>query len=592
MLPEGLLIMKKIGIGYEKYKEFVDDNLYYVDKTLLIRDVIEKGGKVTLFTRPRRFGKTLALSMLKTFFEKEYDYDGNIVDNRHYFAGKRIMEAGDGILSRLGRYPALFMTLKSAKQPTFKGAFYKLKTSIVNEISRHAYLLDSERLTPEEKQKIRNWLQTDSKSYTEDVEGDKKLEEDINIFSTAFGEFSGMLKKHHGENVVILMDEYDVPLENAYFAGFYDRMAGFIRSFFESALKTNDSLEFAVITGCLRISKESIFTGLNNLTVNSVRSEKFGEYFGFTQEETEQMLKDYGLPDKVDEVKEWYDGYLFGDVEVYNPWSVTKYVYEHEMKHDKLPEPYWSNTSSNSIIKDLIYHADSNMKEELDRLVKGGTIEKKIHEDITYGDISFKDDERNEENLWNFLFFTGYLKKISEKKVGTHVYLTMKIPNLEIKNIYENQVTDWFDMEVKKKTDFSILHKAVLARNTEAISEFVNSILEQCISYFDSDESFYHGIFLSMLYGTPGYSVRSNREEGNGRTDIVLYPNRPKDPAILFELKVRKKFNEMEDGIEEAFTQIRDRKYEEGILDDGYAGVVSFGVCFCKKSCIVERYNT
>ena len=586
------MIMKKIGIGYEKYKEFVDDNLYYVDKTLLIRDIIEKGGKVTLFTRPRRFGKTLALSMLKTFFEKEYDYDGNIVDNRRYFEGKKIMEAGDGILSRLGRYPVLFLTLKSAKQPTFKGAFYKLKTSIVNEISRHSYLLDSERLSPEEKQKIRNWLQTDSKSYTEDVEGDKKLEEDINIFSTAFGEFSGMLKKHHGENVVILMDEYDVPLENAYFAGFYDRMVGFIRSFFESALKTNDSLEFAVITGCLRISKESIFTGLNNLTVNSVRSEKFGEYFGFTQEETEQMLNDYGLSDKVDEVKDWYDGYLFGDAEVYNPWSVTKYVYEHETKHDKLPEPYWSNTSSNSIIKDLIYHADGNMKEELDRLIKGGTIEKRIHEDITYGDISFKDDERNEENLWNFLFFTGYLKKVSERSIGTDIYLTMCIPNTEIRSIYRNQITDWFDMVVKKKADFSILHKAVLARDTEGISEFVNSILEQCISYFDSDESFYHGIFLSMLYGTPGYSVQSNREEGNGRTDIVLYPNRPKDPAILFELKVRKKFNEMEDGIEEAFAQIRDQKYEEGILDDGYAGVVSFGVCFCKKSCIVERYNT
>ena len=585
------MIMKKIGIGYEKYKEFVDDNLYYVDKTLLIRDIIEKGGKVTLFTRPRRFGKTLALSMLKTFFEKEYDYDGNIVDNRRYFEGKKIMEAGDGILSRLGRYPVLFLTLKSAKQPTFKGAFYKLKTSIVNEISRHSYLLDSERLSPEEKQKIRNWLQTDSKSYTEDVEGDKKLEEDINIFSTAFGEFSGMLKKHHGENVVILMDEYDVPLENAYFAGFYDRMVGFIRSFFESALKTNDSLEFAVITGCLRISKESIFTGLNNLTVNSVRNEEFGEYFGFTQEETEQMLNDYDLRDKVEEVKEWYDGYLFGDTEVYNPWSVTKYIYEHRAKHDKLPEPYWSNTSSNSIIKDLIYNADDNMKEELDRLVKGGAIEKKIHEDITYGDISFKDEEKNDENLWNFLFFTGYLKKVSERSIVDDIYLTMCIPNAEIRSIYRNQITDWFDMVVKKKADFSILHRAVLAKDTEAMSEFVNSILEQCISYFDSDESFYHGIFLSMLYGTPGYSVRSNREAGNGRTDIVLYPNRPKDPAILFELKVRKKFKEMEDGIEEAFTQIRDQKYEEGILDEGYAGVISFGVCFCKKSCIVERYN-
>ena len=580
--------MKKIGIGYEFYKEFIDQALYYVDKTLLIRDIVEKGGKVTLFTRPRRFGKTLALTMLKTFFEKEYDYKGNMVDNKHYFEGKKIMEAGDDILSRLGQYPVLFLTLKSAKQPTFENAFYQLKSSIMNEIDRHRYLLDSAELNDKEKDKLKLWIGSDQNAYSCKPEDQMRMENDISVFSKAFGELSELLKKHHGKNVVILIDEYDVPLENAYFAGFYDKMIGFIRSFFESALKTNDSLEFAVITGCLRISRESIFTGLNHLEVSSVNGKNFNEFFGFTPKETEQMLMDYNLSDKVEEVKEWYDGYLFGDAEVYNPWSVIKYVKDHVADYNSLPRPYWSNTSSNSIIKDLIYNADDDMKDELDRLVKGGTIEKKIHEDITYVDISFKANEKNDENLWNFLFFTGYLKKISEKKVGTQIYLTMKIPNLEILNIYENQITDWFDMEVKKKADFSILHKAVLARDTEAISEFVNSILEQCISYFDSDESFYHGIFLSMLYGTPGYSVRSNREEGNGRTDIVLYPNRPKDPAILFELKVRKKFNEMEDGIEEAFTQIRDQKYEEGILDDRYAGVISFGVCFCKKSCIVS----
>ena len=580
--------MKKIGIGYEFYKRIIDDDCYYVDKTLLIKDVVEKGGTVTLFTRPRRFGKTLALSMLRTFFEKEYDYDGNIVDNKRYFKGKKIMEAGDDIVSRLGQYPVLFLTLKSAKQPTFENAFYQLKSSIMNEIDRHRYLLDSAELNDKEKDKLKLWIGSDQNAYSSTPDDQIRMKKDISMFSKAFGELSEMLKKHHGKNVVILMDEYDVPLENAYFAGFYNEMIGFIRSFFESALKTNDALELAVITGCLRISKESIFTGLNNLTVNSVRNEEFGEYFGFTQEETEQMLNDYDLCDKVEEVKEWYDGYLFGDTEVYNPWSVTKYIYEHRAKHDKLPEPYWSNTSSNSIIKNLIYTSDSNMKEELDRLIKGGTIEKKIHEDITYGDISFKEEEKNDENLWNFLFFTGYLKKVSERSIVDDIYLTMCIPNAEIRSIYRNQITDWFDMVVKKKADFSILHKAVLARDTEGISEFVNSILEQCISYFDSDESFYHGIFLSMLYGTPGYSVRSNREAGNGRTDIVLYPNRPKDPAILFELKVRKKFNEMDDGIEEAFTQIRDQKYEEGILDEGYAGVISFGVCFCKKSCIVS----
>ena len=583
--------MQKIGIGYEYYKDFLDHNLYYIDKTLLIRDIVNKGGKVTLFTRPRRFGKTLALSMIQTFFEKEYDRDGKPVDNSRYFIGKKIMEKDSDITSMLGQYPVLSLTLKSAKQPDFKNAFYQLKSSIMSEINRHRYLLDSPELDKSEKEKFSIWVSTDQMPYSSETNDLMRMERDIALYSKAFGELAVLLKKHHKKNVIILLDEYDVPLENAYFEGFYDDMVGFIRSFFESSLKTNTALEFAVITGCLRISKESIFTGLNHLKINSVLGSNFDEYFGFTQTETEQMLCEYNLEDKVGEVREWYDGYLFGDTEVYNPWSVISYIDERQSDHNRLPRPYWSNTSSNSIIKDLVYHADSDMKAELDILIKGGTIEKKIHEDITYGDISFKDNEKNDENLWNFLFFTGYLKKVSERSIGEDVYLTMCIPNAEVRSIYRNQISDWFEIEVKKKTDFSSLHKAVLARDTEQIADFVSSVLEKAISYFDSDESFYHGVFLSMLYGTPGYSVQSNREEGDGRPDIVLYPNRPKDPAYLFEIKIRKKFNQMDDGLEEAYRQIKDRKYEEGILDDGYAGVVSFGICFCKKSCIAGLYK-
>ena len=575
--------MKKIGIGYEFYKEFVDRNLYYVDKTLLIRDIIEKGDKVNLFTRPRRFGKTLSLTMLQTFFELEYDYDGNIVDNRKYFEGKKIMEAGDEVVSMLGKYPVLFLTLKSAKQPDFVGAFYQLKNAIWQEIDRHRYLLDSDKLNEEEKEQLRQWINCDRTAYADIPEDMVRMQKDIRMFATVFGELSVMLKKHHGTGVVILLDEYDVPLENSYFEGFYNEMVGFIRSFFESALKTNTALELAVITGCLRISKESIFTGLNHLTVNTVRSEEFGEYFGFTPEEVETMLKDYGLTEKIEEVREWYDGYLFGNAEVYNPWSVINYTKLHVANPTRFPEPYWSNTSSNSIIKDLVYRADADVKEELDRLIQGGTIERKIHEDITYNDIY-----ESEDNLWNFLFFTGYMKKVSERKQDEDIYIKMCIPNAEIRSIYRNQIREWFDKEVLKTTDRSTLHKAVLAKDTDAMSAFITEMLQKTISTFDSEESFYHGFILSLLVGVPNYVARSNREEGDGRPDITLYPERPKDPAIIFEIKTRKKFNQMDDGIKEAFTQIKDKHYEEGIIDDGYAGVVSFGVCCCKKSCIIE----
>ena len=311
--------------------------------------------------------------------------------------------------------------------------------------------------------------------------------------------------------------------------------------------------------------------------------ESFSEGFGFTPAETEKMLTDYGLSDRIEEVKEWYNGYIFGEKEIYNPWSVINYVDSIVNDHRIFPRPFWANTSSNKIIKDLVWNADAEMKKELDELIKGGTIEKKIHEDITYDDI-----HESEDNLWNFLFFTGYLKKGSERKEEESVYLTMKIPNVEIMSIYKNQISGWFEKQIKD-TDRSVLNKAVLDGDTVTIEEYVSDLLAKSISTFDSGESFYHGFFLSLLYDVPNYTVKSNREEGNGRPDIVLYPNRPNDPAIIFEVKIRKKFNEMEDGLDEAYDQIRTKKYEEGILDDGYLGVRSYGICFCKKSCIVGR---
>ena len=582
--------MKKIGIGYEDYKEFIDEDMYYIDKTMLIYDVIEKGGKVTLFTRPRRFGKTLALSMLRTFFELEYDYDGNVIDKKRYFEGKKIMNADDKILSMMGKYPVIKLSLKSAKQPDFYNAFVKLREEIMSEFERHAYLEKSDLLSEEKKEVFRklykNSFERIDRKFESKEDEKKDFLKEVGHYSTALKTLSECLKMHHNENVIILLDEYDVPLENAYYNGFYNEMVGFIRSLFESALKTNDALQFGVVTGCLRISKESIFTGLNHLQINSVMDDTFSEGFGFTEEETEQMLIDYGLEANIPEVKEWYDGYLFGDKEIYNPWSVINYVKSIVLDKRKYARPFWANTSSNQIIKDMIWHADEEMKRELDILINGGTIEKQIHEDITYDDIN-----ESEDNLWNFLFFTGYMKKVSERSEDNgDIYLTMKIPNTEIASIYRGQIRNWFEKQIKSE-DRSILHKAVLDGDTDAIENYVSELLAKSISTFDGEESFYHGFFLSLLYGVPNYMPQSNREEGDGRPDIVLYPDRPKDPAIIFEIKRRKNFNEMEAGLKEAYDQIRDKRYEEGVLEDGYMGVKSYGICFCKKSCIVGAYE-
>ena len=570
--------MKKIGIGYEDYKEFIDGNMYYIDKTLLIRDVIEKGGKVTLFTRPRRFGKTLALSMLRTFFEKEYDSEGNVVDKRRYFEGKKIMDAPEDILSMMGRYPVIKLSLKSAKQPRYKAAVLQLRDEIISEFRRHSYIRNTTKLDEDD---IRMFNELSSGKSRDELKNEDDFRGEIDRYATALKTLSACLKKHHGENVIVLIDEYDVPLENAYYEGFYDEMVGFIRSLFESVLKTNDALQFGVVTGCLRISKESIFTGLNHLEISSVYNNSFEEGFGFTQDETEQMLTDYGIEDRISEAKEWYNGYLFGNTEIYNPWSIIKYVKSIAINHMRFPMPYWANTSSNTIIKDLVWNADEEMKRQLDVLISGGTIEKEIHEDITYDDI-----HESEDNLWNFLFFTGYMRKESERTDGEKTFLTMRIPNIEIRSIYRNQISAWFNKQVKE-TNKGELNKAVLEGDTDGIADYVSGLLKKSISVFDSNESFYQGFFLSLLYEVPNYAPRSNREEGEGRPDIVLYPDRPRDPAIIFEIKVRKKFSEMEDGLQEAYDQIIDRKYEEGVLDDGYLGVKSYGICFCKKSCIV-----
>ena len=561
-------IKKKISIGVEDFKEIIDKGAYFVDKTLMIQKLIESQAKVTLFTRPRRFGKTLNQFMIRRFFEDEITEKGEKVDNGYLFDGLAITECGEEIMQHQQLYPVIFLSLKSAKQPTYALAYMELKKRISEEYKRHRYVLPGEILTADEKARF---------------EAISAIMDDDSLYTDALGFLSMCLAKYHGKNTVILIDEYDVPLENAYFRGFYDEMIDFIRSLFESALKTNPYLEKSVITGCLRISKESIFTGLNNLETDSVLHTRYGDRFGFTQEEVEAMLAYYDLSEQLDEVKKWYDGYLFNNFEIYNPWSLLKYVNDRKDHVTEFALPYWSNTSSNSIVREMVGEADELAKADLETLMAGGTIEKPVHEDITYGDI-----HQSQDNLWNFLFFTGYLKKVGERKEGNNLKLEMKIPNIEIATIYENSISYWFEQRMKE-TDRSPLKHALEAGDCEAAENFISEQLFHAISYYDYAENFYHGFMAGLLVNIGGYLVRSNRESGNGRPDIVMTESKFKGRAMILELKISDTLKDMEKKCEEALTQIEEQQYAVPLEEDGYQPIFKYAICFFKKGCIVRK---
>mgnify|MGYP000976269507 CR=1 FL=1 len=458
--------------------------------------------------------------------------------------------------------------LKSAKQDTYALAYMELKKRLSAEYKRHKYVLMGDTLTADEKERF---------------EAVSRVADDDSLYTDALGFLSECLARYHGHNTFILIDEYDVPLENAYLHGFYDNMIGFIRSLFESALKTNPYLEKGVITGCLRISKESVFTGLNNLENDSVLHTRYADSFGFTEDEVKAMLAYYDLAAELPEVKRWYDGYLFNETEIYNPWSILKYVNDRKDKVTKFALPYWSNTSSNSIIREMVGEADEMAKEDLETLMAGGTIEKPVHEEITYGDI-----HQSQDNLWNFLFFTGYLKKISERKEENKLYVTMKIPNIEIATIYENSITYWFEQRMKE-TDRSPLKHALEAGDCEAAEDFINSQLADTISYYDYAENFYHGFMAGLLVNIGGYRVKSNRESGNGRPDIVMTESKFRGRAMILELKISDTIQGMEKKCEEAFTQMKEQNYAVPLAEDGYQPILKYAICFFKKGCMVKK---
>lgn len=395
---------------------------------------------------------------------------------------------------------------------------------------------------------------------------------------------SRCLEKYYGKKTIILIDEYDVPLENAFFEGFYKEMVDFIRSLFESALKTNSSLEFAVITGCLRISKESIFTGLNNLEVVSILNKQYDEYFGFTDAEVKKICQDYQLSDKYDLIKAWYNGYIFGDTNVYNPWSVVRFIKDLYEDEKKYPSSYWANTSSNSIVRKLIERADEDTKEEIEALIEGKTIEKPVHEDITYDEVY-----KSMDNLWNFMFFTGYFKKVGEwmdEKTNLH-YLALAISNREVNYIFRTKILSWFQEKIEEK-DLSTLYTAFVNKDVQVFEEELNEILMETISFNDAYESFYHGFVAGVLSGMKNYRVKSNREGGTGRSDLFIKPPTRRKAAFVVEFKIADKFEQLEKKADEALQQIVDRRYVDELKNDGYQTVIQYGIAFFRKDCMVK----
>ncbi|MBN1045672.1 AAA family ATPase [Clostridium botulinum] len=553
--------LKALPIGVDNFEMLITRGYYYIDKTLLIKDLLDNKASVNLFTRPRRFGKTLNMSMLQYYFEKREE------DNAYLFENLNIMKAGEAYISHMGQYPVINLSLKSAKQPNFELAFKCMKEEITNEFRRHEYILKSDKLNNEKEQ------------YLRIVKGD----DEDGLYITSLKFLSQCLEKYHNKKVIILIDEYDVPLENAFFEDFYDKMIAFLRSLFESALKTNSSLEFSVITGCLRISRESIFTGLNNLNIVSILNDRYAEHFGFTDDEVKKILKDYKVEEKYGVIKEWYNGYIFGSTNVYNPWSVVKYVYDLLPNINAFPTSYWANTSSNSIVRSLIERADSVTKREIESLIEGKTIEKKVHEDITYNEMYDSMD-----NLWNFMFFTGYFKKVSERmdEEDNH-YITLKIPNKEVKYIFKNKILKWFHDKVKVK-DLSKMYSAIFSKDVETFQKELNAMLRQTISFNDAYENFYHGFTLGVLANMHDFLVKSNREAGDGRSDIFIKSLSIFEPCVILELKVCDKPKDIFKKCDEALAQIDAKNYEEELKEEGYENIIKYGISFYRKDCVIK----
>lgn len=556
-----------LPLGIENFKELREKGYYYVDKTELIKTLLENPGKVNLFTRPRRFGKTLNISMLKHFVE--VGSDGRLFEGLDISREKKLCDAF------MGKFPVISITLKSARGENFNEAKGMFRNIIGNEALQFQFLADSGSLTGIEQKRYEALINIDeSGAFTM---SDELLKDSLRLMSQ-------LLQKHYGQSVVMLIDEYDVPLDRAYQSGYYDAMVEFIRNLFENAFKTNDSLNFAVLTGCLRISKESIFSGFNNLKVFTAKDVRYMEYFGFTDGEVRQMLQYYRLTSQYDAIKEWYDGYLFGSQEIYCPWDVINYCGDLRDRSVVKPQNYWVNTSSNSIIRSFLEKADGVTRNEIERLIGGESIKKKIRQELTYRDLDSKID-----NLWSILFTTGYLTQRGEDDNGM---TGLVIPNKEIQWIFEEQIQEWFKTETRQDIEtLKNFCRAFEENDVAVIEKGFTSYLRKTISIRDTNarkemkENFYHGILLGLFAGMEGWLVKSNSESGEGYSDISVEVE-DKDIGIIIELKYGEKAA-FEEGCREALKQIRDRNYEESLIDDGMTTIRRYGIACYKKRCKV-----
>ena len=563
----------KLPVGIDDFRKLRESHFYYVDKTRLIEQLLLNWSEVTLFTRPRRFGKTLNMSMLKSFFD--IGTDKALFDGLYISGNKELCD------EYMGKFPVIFLSLKSVEGLTYDEAFEAFVRIMGKEVTRLSFLADSDKLTRIEQEQYKGLTIIKNGRLVFDKE---KLISSLQLLSQ-------LLYKHYGKKVVILIDEYDVPLDKAFQNGYYKEMVSLIRGLFGQALKTNEFLQFAVLTGCLRISKESIFTGLNNFKVMSITDSRFDEQFGFTDTEVKKLLSDYDMDSHFDEVKEWYDGYHFGKADVYCPWDVINHVDHLRDDSDAKPQTYWINSSGNSLVRRLINRADSSTKDEIERLIAGEAIEKVIRLDLTYDEI-----DNTIDNIWSVLFTTGYLTKIGEVKLPDSESYAYKlvIPNKEVREVFVLQIQEWFKAVVANDNDtMKLLSKAILDKDETILARQLNIVMGRMISILDTKapddmkENFYHGLLLGLLRGSnPDWLIKSNRESGDGFSDILIKPENP-DLGIVIEVKYAKEFKGLDAACDAAMAQIKQKRYDETLRDEGRCDILAYGIAFCRKRCRV-----
>ena len=561
----------KLPVGIDDFKKLREAGFYYIDKTGLIQQLLQNWGEVNLFTRPRRFGKTLNMSMLKNFFE--IGADSTLFDGLYISQNENLCE------EYMGKYPVVFLSLKGVDGLNFEEAKDNFRQLIGNEAERFSFLRNSEKLSENEKKKYQSLVSLNGGRYT--MNGSE--------LTFSLQTLSQLLYRHYGQKTVILIDEYDVPLDKAFQNGYYQEMVSLLRGFFGQALKTNEFLQFAVLTGCLRVSKESIFTGLNNFEINSIVDIEYDEQFGFTEDEVHKLLEDYQLTEYDSDIKEWYDGYRFGDTEIYCPWDVMNYVKKLVADPNARPDAFWINTSSNDLVKRFVDKADKTTRDEIEQLIAGEAIEKNIRLDLTYDEI-----DNSIDNLWSVLFTTGYLTRTAGAVNGAY---RLVIPNREIREVFIIQIQEWFKQTVMKDAKpVQEFCKAFLEGNAEEIQKRMTAILDKSISILDTKardeykENFYHGLLIGLLRSEPEWLIKSNKESGDGFCDIFIEPENP-DAGIVIEVKYSASLDGMEKMCETALRQIKDRRYDEELRNDGREDILAYGIAFCKKRCwvICER---